>query len=85
MEFDCPLKCSRDFRGNPSEVWLILISRGTKSSPFYPNQPSYFSLSMLVICQTDLMEVLPSLFHFLVTFHFTGELSSSCCYTINLM
>lgn len=81
----CPLKYLCDFRGDSSEVWLILISRGTKSFPFCPNQPSVSSLSMFVISQADLMQVLPSLFPFSVRFHLIGKLSSSCCCTISLL
>lgn len=64
----------------------VLISRGTQSFPLCPNQLSYFSLSIIVISQADLVEVLSVLFYFSVRFHFVWKLvSPSCCRAISLV
>lgn len=63
------LTCSGDFRGDISEVWLVLTSEGVKSSPRCPSQLPSSSLSIPVTSRADWVEVLSPLFHFSVRFH----------------
>lgn len=56
------LTCSGTFRGDSSEVWLVLTSEGVKSSPLGPNQLPAFSLSTPDTSRADWVEVLPPYF-----------------------